>query len=57
MRVVSEGIAMGQTILGRTPDRYASEDWLDRPSVRVCTSVDGEGVKKLYLDTLRLAGQ
>lgn len=57
VRVVSEGIAMGQTILGRTPDRYASEDWLDRPSVRVCTSVDGEGVKKLYLDTLRLAGQ
>lgn len=57
VRVIAEGIAMGQTILGLTPDRYESDAWLDRPSCRVCVDVDADAVKALYLETLALAGQ
>lgn len=56
-RVVCEGVAMGQTILGLHPDRYASDAWLNRASCRICTSVDAQAVKALYLETLSLAGQ
>ncbi|EED32305.1 inosine-uridine preferring nucleoside hydrolase [gamma proteobacterium NOR5-3] len=56
-RVVCEGVAMGQTILGLHPERYASDAWLERPSCRICTAVDAEAVKALYLETLSLAGQ
>ncbi|WP_439107442.1 nucleoside hydrolase [Congregibacter sp.] len=56
-RVVSEGVAMGQTILGLYPERYASDAWQGRPDVRVCTSVDAAAVKTLYLETLALAGK
>lgn len=56
-RVVCDGVAMGQTILGLHPERYASDAWLERPACRICTAVDAPAVKKLYLDTLALAGQ
>lgn len=56
-RVVTEGIAMGQTILGLHADRYATDAWLKRPDCRVCTAVNPEAVKNLYLQTLALAGQ
>ncbi|MFK8043560.1 nucleoside hydrolase [Congregibacter sp.] len=56
-RVVCEGVAMGQTILGLHPERYESGAWLGRPSCRICTAVDADAVKKLYLETLSLAGQ
>jgi len=55
VRVVREGIAMGQTILGLHPERYASDAWLCRPSCEVCVEVDAQRVKTLYLDTLRRA--
>lgn len=57
VRVVCEGIAMGQTILGPHPDRYASDAWKNRPNVQVCVEVNPSAVKALYLDTLALAGQ
>jgi inosine-uridine nucleoside N-ribohydrolase len=57
VRVVCEGIAMGQTILGAHPDRYASDAWQNRNNVRVCLEVNSEAVRQLYLDTLALAGQ
>lgn len=56
-RVVCEGVAMGQTILGQHPERYASDAWQGRPHCRICTRVDGDAVKALYLDTLSLASQ
>ena len=43
---------MGQTILGLTPDRYASDAWTGRPGCEVCTDVDADAVKALYLSTL-----
>lgn len=55
VRVVRDGIAMGQTILGAHPERYASDAWLNRPACEVCVEVQPEGVRKLYLDTLRRA--
>ena len=57
VRVIAEGIAMGQTILGPTPERYASDAWLNRPDCDVCTGVDADAVRALYLETLALAGQ
>jgi len=56
-RVVCEGVAMGQTILGQHPERYASDAWQKRPDCRVCTAVDADAVKSLYLETLALASQ
>jgi inosine-uridine nucleoside N-ribohydrolase len=57
VRVVTEGIAMGQTILGRHPERYANDAWINRPPCDVCTAVDAEAVRQLYLDTLSLAAR
>ena len=58
VRVATEGIAMGQTILGTHPERYAIDAWRGRPSCRVCTVVDADGVRSLYLRTLQaLAAQ
>jgi inosine-uridine nucleoside N-ribohydrolase len=55
VRVVTDGVAMGQSILGEKPDAYVSDAWRDRPSCGVCRAVDGPAVIQLYLDTL--AGQ
>jgi purine nucleosidase len=52
VRVVTEGVAMGQTILGERPESYASDAWLERPPCRVCVSVDGASVARRYLETL-----
>lgn len=52
VRVVTEGIAMGQTILGEKPQSYASDAWLARKPCDICVSVDGEAVAQRYLDTL-----
>jgi inosine-uridine nucleoside N-ribohydrolase len=52
VRVVSEGIAMGQSIMGENAEAYVSDAWLERPSCNVCTAVDGPAVVQLYLDTL-----
>lgn len=56
VRVVTEGVAMGQTILGLDPDRYAIDAWRDRPSCRVCTTVSADAVRALYADTLSRDG-
>ncbi|MFK7830349.1 MAG: nucleoside hydrolase [Congregibacter sp.] len=57
VRVVTEGLAMGQTILGEHPDRYATNAWQQKPLIQVCTEVDAAAVKRLYLETLAIAGQ
>ncbi|MEE4277027.1 MAG: nucleoside hydrolase [Halieaceae bacterium] len=55
VRVVTEGIAMGQTIPGPQPERYATDAWADRPCCEVGVEVDAAAVKALYLDTLSAA--
>jgi inosine-uridine nucleoside N-ribohydrolase len=55
IRVVSEGIAFGQTIQKPSNNSYPPNDWDDRPQHLVCTGVDSEGLRRLYRSTLRLA--
>ena len=52
VRVVSEGMAMGQSILGERPDAYQSDAWQGRPDVRICRGVDGAAVAARYLEIL-----
>jgi inosine-uridine nucleoside N-ribohydrolase len=55
IRVVSEGIAFGQTIQKPANNAYPPNEWDDRPQHLVCTNVDSEGLRRLYRSTLRLA--
>ena len=55
VRVATEGIAMGQTIIGQPDMPYDIDAWKGRPTCRVCSAVDERGVVSLYLDTLALA--
>lgn len=52
VRVVTEGIAIGQTIMGEKPDAYLSDAWRDREPCEICVSVDGAAVARRYLETL-----
>jgi purine nucleosidase len=57
VRVVTEGIAIGQTIAGDPSADYESDAWKDRPACQICIGVDSEKVLALYADTLALAGK
>lgn len=55
VRVVTEGIAAGQTIWGDPSANYETDAWSGRPLCRICTGVDDQAMLGLYRDTLRLA--
>ncbi len=57
VRVVTEGIAIGQTIHSNDIRRYVSQEWDDIPASTVCTDVDAEAVLNLYRETLAHAGK
>lgn len=57
VRVVTDGIAMGQSILGEKAEDYLTDAWLERPPVNVCVGVDGEAVARRYLETLAKLSQ
>jgi purine nucleosidase len=44
LRVVTEGLALGQTIQSRRGHRHAARDWDGLPEQQACVSVDAEGV-------------
>ena len=48
IRVVTEGIAIGQTIMNRNKHKYGETAWSDIPDVRVCMDVDHHAVLELY---------
>jgi inosine-uridine nucleoside N-ribohydrolase len=52
VRVVTEGIALGQTIAvaGPVPERW--EAWHGRPEVTVCREVDAERLLRLFETTI-----
>lgn len=52
VRVVTDGIAIGQTTIGDPDSDYDLDAWKGRPTCRVCSGVDEDGVLKLYRDTL-----
>lgn len=55
VRVVTAGIATGQTIFCSPGAKYESRQWQDKPEVRICTGVDSDGLLALYSETLGLA--
>ncbi len=52
VRVVTDGIAIGQTILKPDSKRYPPGAWDGRPSVTVAVGVDAEAVLRFYRETL-----
>ena len=56
VRVVTSGLAIGQTIFGDPDTDYESTAWKDQPLCTICTGVNSEKVLELYAETLMLAG-
>lgn len=54
VRVVTQGIAGGQTIHGDETRAYITDAWDNQPLCKICTSVDAAGVLALYKSTLAL---
>ncbi|MBN9025918.1 MULTISPECIES: nucleoside hydrolase [Kaistia] len=52
IRVITEGMAVGQTIQKPDSHRFPPGDWDNRPSHRICTEVDSERFKALYRQTI-----
>lgn len=57
LRVVTEGIAKGQTLFAQADRFYALDGWRDLPRREVCLGVDAEGVLELWLETLLAAAR
>lgn len=54
VRVVTEGIAAGQTIAAVGPGTERWEAWRGRPDVKVCREVDAERLLRLFETTITL---
>jgi purine nucleosidase len=55
VRVVTEGIAMGQTIHADPQPHYDIKAWHDRPTIQICTGVDAAGVREFIESILAVA--
>jgi len=55
IRVVTEGLAFGQTIQKPADTSFSPSDWDGRPEHLICTDVDAEGLRRLYRSTLQAA--
>lgn len=53
VRVVTEGIAIGQTILDPYKKWQGTHGWTDKPDVTVCVDVDAVRLLKLYFDKMK----
>jgi purine nucleosidase len=56
VRVVTEGIALGQTIHSNELRAYVTDAWDNIPDCTICTQVNAPAVLALYQSTLALAG-
>lgn len=56
VRVVTEGIALGQTIHADPQPYYDIKAWHDRPTIEICTGVDASGVREFCESTLSVFG-
>lgn len=52
LRVVTEGIAKGQTLFAQADRFYALDGWRELPLREVCLGVDADAVIELWLETL-----
>jgi len=57
VRVVTEGIAIGQTVWSVPNPNYFTTAWKDIPVCNICTDVDSDALLSLYRETLLLAVQ
>ena len=55
VRVVTAGIALGQTIHSDQVRAYVTDAWDNQPACTICTGVDSTGVLELLRSTLALA--
>jgi uridine nucleosidase len=55
IRVPTEGVAMGQTLLDRRKRGYEITDWSDKPEVNVCVGVESEGLRALFKERITQA--
>ncbi|QLO79926.1 nucleoside hydrolase [Klebsiella grimontii] len=53
IRVVTEGPAIGHTMLKRDERFYPVDGWRDRPAQQVCINVDSSAFLNLYTNTLK----
>jgi hypothetical protein len=51
--VVTEGLALGQTLQSQRGHRHAAGDWHGLPEQQVCIEVDAVGVRADFLACLR----
>jgi len=56
VRVVTTGIALGQTIHGDNLHAYVTDAWDNTPKCTICTQVNASAVLELYQSTLAIAG-
>ena len=52
VRVVPEGIAMGQTLMDRSGTTDSQAEWSGKPPINVCIGVDEPGVLDLYFQRM-----
>lgn len=52
IRVVTEGVAIGHTILKEDKKHYPIDAWSDKPVQKVCAGVEAKCVLELYRNTL-----
>ena len=55
IRVVTEGIAAGQTLMDRRREWLSPNEWSDQPEVNVCVAVDSARLLDLYRQRIRAA--
>lgn len=55
IRVPTEGVALGQTLLDRRQRWSSPNAWSGRPAVNVCVDVDSERLLALYQERIRAA--
>jgi inosine-uridine nucleoside N-ribohydrolase len=56
VRVITEGVAAGQTLLDRWQRWYGTNPWSGRPPVNVCLGVDSARLLALYKAHLTVTG-
>lgn len=52
IRVVTEGAAIGHTMLKKSDNWYPIDDWANKPQQTVCINVDSSLFLKTYLETI-----
>lgn len=52
IRVVTEGLAIGQTLMDRHQNWRQPNPWTDQPAVNVCLGVDSERLLELYRERI-----